>query len=157
MSKSVKSVGTCITCKKENTITHLHHIVPKSKGGTDESSNLIKLCLDCHGKVHDITFKGDEGVVKNGVKKTKAICKESSNWYIKNQTLVELFFHNLRTKDEILADYLTSACNLELLSPSDFYHFFGFTERYSQTSLKLTTGLKQKILSAWKEVANDSF
>ena len=153
MVKSLNSVGTCINCKKEDTMTHLHHIVPKSKGGSNKSHNLIRLCLDCHSKVHDITFKGDEGVVKNGVKETRAMCKEASDWYIKHQTLVELFFHSLRIKNETLADYLINACNLGLLSPSDFYHFFGFTERYSQTSLKLTLALKQEILSVWKEVA----
>lgn len=32
--------------------THLHHIIPKSKGGTDYKSNLIALCPNCHYLVH---------------------------------------------------------------------------------------------------------
>lgn len=32
---------------------HAHHIVPKSKGGTHQESNLITLCKDCHQAIHD--------------------------------------------------------------------------------------------------------
>lgn len=32
--------------------TQLHHIVYRSQGGKHEESNLITLCLDCHGIVH---------------------------------------------------------------------------------------------------------
>lgn len=31
----------------------MHHVIPKSKGG----KNVIPLCIDCHGKVHDITHR----------------------------------------------------------------------------------------------------
>lgn len=30
----------------------VHHIIPKSKGGTDDPSNLITLCQRCHAKKH---------------------------------------------------------------------------------------------------------
>jgi 5-methylcytosine-specific restriction endonuclease McrA len=30
----------------------VHHIVPKSRGGTNELSNLRTLCHDCHKKIH---------------------------------------------------------------------------------------------------------
>ncbi len=32
---------------------HLHHIVPRSKGGVDRPENLITLCSECHSKVHN--------------------------------------------------------------------------------------------------------
>ncbi|MCU4972048.1 HNH endonuclease [Halobacteria archaeon AArc-m2/3/4] len=38
---------------------HIHHITPKSEGGSDEMNNLIALCDDCHQKRHsnpDKTF-----------------------------------------------------------------------------------------------------
>lgn len=38
---------------------HVHHITPKSEGGSDEMDNLITLCEDCHNKRHsnpDKTF-----------------------------------------------------------------------------------------------------
>lgn len=31
---------------------HLHHIVYRSQGGTDDPSNLITLCFKCHDMVH---------------------------------------------------------------------------------------------------------
>jgi hypothetical protein len=45
---------TCQKCKKskEGTKLHVHHIVFKSKGGTDAPNNLITLCDGCHTKLH---------------------------------------------------------------------------------------------------------
>lgn len=39
---------TCQVCKKKNKILHTHHILYKSKGGTDRADNLITICSDCH-------------------------------------------------------------------------------------------------------------
>lgn len=39
---------TCQVCKKKNKILHTHHVVYKSKGGTDRADNLITVCSDCH-------------------------------------------------------------------------------------------------------------
>ena len=39
---------TCQVCKKKNKILQTHHIVYKSKGGTDRADNLITVCTDCH-------------------------------------------------------------------------------------------------------------
>jgi hypothetical protein len=39
---------TCQVCKKKGKILQTHHIVYKSKGGTDRPSNLITVCTDCH-------------------------------------------------------------------------------------------------------------
>jgi len=43
---------TCQVCKKKNKILHTHHIVYKSKGGTDRADNLITVCSDCHTSVN---------------------------------------------------------------------------------------------------------
>lgn len=39
---------TCQVCKKRNKILNTHHIIYKSKGGTDRADNLITVCADCH-------------------------------------------------------------------------------------------------------------
>lgn len=42
---------------------HVHHIVPKSKGGSDDPTNLITLCESCHQKRHsryEKTFDEEE-------------------------------------------------------------------------------------------------
>lgn len=39
---------TCQVCKKKGKILQTHHIIYKSKGGTDRADNLITVCIDCH-------------------------------------------------------------------------------------------------------------
>jgi len=41
---------TCVDCGKP--ATQVHHIVPLSKGGTNEQRNLKALCFRCHSKYH---------------------------------------------------------------------------------------------------------
>lgn len=45
---------TCRNCfiKNDSLALQVHHIVPVSNGGTDDLSNLILLCYDCHTSVH---------------------------------------------------------------------------------------------------------
>jgi len=48
---------TCQNCGRQggpygNIELHAHHIVPKSKGGTHDKSNLKTLCEDCHNAIH---------------------------------------------------------------------------------------------------------
>lgn len=45
----------CEICLAEGRVTlveEVHHIVPVSKGGTNEWSNLMSLCRSCHTKIH---------------------------------------------------------------------------------------------------------
>ena len=39
---------TCQVCKKINKILNTHHIIYKSKGGTNRVDNLITVCNECH-------------------------------------------------------------------------------------------------------------
>ena len=45
---------TCQICKGKSgdTVLKVHHILPRSKGGTDRPENLITLCRCCHEKLH---------------------------------------------------------------------------------------------------------
>ena len=60
--------GKCLMCK--NDIEHFHHIIPRSKGGSDTIQNLAGLCKKCHAKVHtDAEFQAKlkdkkEGLIK---------------------------------------------------------------------------------------------
>ena len=52
---ALKQNFKCPTCGQSlfnDEPLHLHHIIPKSKGGTDEIKNLIWLHLYCHHKTH---------------------------------------------------------------------------------------------------------
>jgi hypothetical protein len=44
--------GTCQLCKKREGKFQLHHITPRSQGGTDKPSNLALLHEACHEKLH---------------------------------------------------------------------------------------------------------
>ena len=45
---------TCQYCKgkKKDSRLHVHHIMYRSNGGSDDESNLITLCRTCHNNVH---------------------------------------------------------------------------------------------------------
>ena len=43
---------TCQHCKTKNGTLHIHHIIYRSNGGSDEEINLITLCESCHKKLH---------------------------------------------------------------------------------------------------------
>jgi hypothetical protein len=48
--------GKCQICGKEfikGAGAHIHHIIPRSKGGTDREANLALLHKTCHQKLHD--------------------------------------------------------------------------------------------------------
>ena len=60
--------GKCLMCK--NDITAFHHIIPKSKGGSDTIQNQAGLCQKCHAKVHtDPAFKTKLEKKKSGLLK----------------------------------------------------------------------------------------
>jgi hypothetical protein len=71
---------SCQKCKKKNVKLHVHHIVFRSKNGTDTPDNLITLCDKCHDKLHKWEFKingkrsktkhaTEIGIVKSQLKK----------------------------------------------------------------------------------------
>lgn len=43
----------CSDCGWDKGFCHVHHIIPKSAGGTDELENLIVLCPNCHQIRHN--------------------------------------------------------------------------------------------------------
>ena len=40
----------CVKCEESRSL-HVHHVIPRKLGGSDELSNLITLCAACH-KLH---------------------------------------------------------------------------------------------------------
>ena len=42
----------CQCCGKKNCRLEVHHLLPKSRGGSDKLANLITLCSDCHHLAH---------------------------------------------------------------------------------------------------------
>lgn len=42
----------CQNCKKKQGMLEVHHLLPKSQGGSDKLANLITLCRTCHKLAH---------------------------------------------------------------------------------------------------------
>ena len=48
----VRDNYTCQCCGKKNCRVEVHHLLPRSRGGSDKLANLITLCTDCHHLAH---------------------------------------------------------------------------------------------------------
>lgn len=48
----VRDNYSCQACRKKKCKLEVHHICPRSRGGSDEVDNLITLCHGCHQNVH---------------------------------------------------------------------------------------------------------
>lgn len=59
--------GKCLCCGKDG-IDHYHHIIPRSRGGSDRWYNRAGLCKKCHSKVH----KGEISLAATGERKRYA-------------------------------------------------------------------------------------
>lgn len=59
----------CFECGKPK--DDMHHVIPKSKGGT----KTIPLCSKCHGLVHDRNFVKHRKLMLEGIEKAKLLGK----------------------------------------------------------------------------------
>jgi len=60
---------TCPTCGLANFDFHRHHILPRSLGGLDRDSNIVKICKCCHGKIHNTKFISHSFLTKKALRK----------------------------------------------------------------------------------------
>lgn len=61
--------GRCLLCRKQD-IGHYHHIVPRSRRGSNTIQNIAGLCLKCHELVHKDTDAAQKlAAIKAGLKK----------------------------------------------------------------------------------------
>ena len=54
-----KNCELCLMHMDVSKATEVHHIVPISRGGTHEDSNLMALCHKCHAWIHLREQKGE--------------------------------------------------------------------------------------------------
>ena len=48
-----KFLNVCAICgAPESKGLHVHHIIPLSHGGTNDESNLMLVCKECHHRIH---------------------------------------------------------------------------------------------------------
>jgi len=58
LSRAVKERDgwRCVRCGASGVELHAHHIVPLSRGGSNDMSNLVTLCRACHEAEHGRSF-----------------------------------------------------------------------------------------------------
>ena len=77
--------GLCLCCKKHG-IEHFHHIIPRSKRGSDTLPNIAGLCKTCHEKVHT-----SEEAAKKLASKKAGLTKKYGGTSVLNQIIPKLF------------------------------------------------------------------
>ncbi len=62
---------TCTTCGKLDIALEAHNIVPRSLGGLDIPGNIVMICGECHGKIHNTRRSLDlSSLIKRGQSKS---------------------------------------------------------------------------------------
>jgi hypothetical protein len=92
----------CFNC--HNLADHMHHVVPKSKGGLQ----MVPLCHNCHAKVHDVERMQTSYLVKLGLMKAhkELYCYIFYRYFLMDFTIAEIV-SDLK-KDDLL-DYITDS------------------------------------------------
>ena len=63
----------CCICGVTNNLHH-HHIIPRSRGGTDDETNYLTLCGEHHGWIHSIrpnSWNNHPQLIKEGVARAR--------------------------------------------------------------------------------------
>jgi hypothetical protein len=107
----------CCGKKKDNRL-HVHHIVFRSKGGTNSPDNLITLCQTCHENLHTCENEEQESLKlqkKHRTNTTDAVQVSTITAYLKkNLIFEETFGYETKFKREMLglkkAHYVDAIC-----------------------------------------------
>ena len=61
----------CCACGCTDKSLEHHHLTPRSAGGSDDETNLITLCIDCHGAIHGMLRKDISKLTRDGLAKAR--------------------------------------------------------------------------------------
>jgi len=103
----------CQCCKTKKGTLNVHHIIYRSKGGSDEESNLITLCESCHTKLHQGKLKSFEEKL---IGKEKADLRYATQMSIVRSQLLKHYPEAIET-----FGYVTKANRQQLGLPKDHY------------------------------------
>lgn len=81
---------TCQICGAKHIRLEVHHIVYRSKGGTNDEDNLITLCETCHKKVH-------KGEINVSLKTKRLRLKEATHINIIRSQLLKVYPEAIET------------------------------------------------------------
>lgn len=138
----------CSICGDLSTLES-HHIIPISRGGLDDESNIIDVCSSCHGKIHDVSFSnGRGGLIKEGQEKNKYNIIVSKEYIKKNIYYVADFLSKLKESDEIKFNTIVYLIKNKTFNPFSLFSLVN----YGKTKLGIHTMYFDN-----KEVCNDYY
>lgn len=114
LSKIAKRMNmACCICGWNEAPIDIHHITPKSKGGTNDVSNLTPLCPNCHRKAHSNLL--DKSLIKSideiyGDEWKKYYYNSDNEW---KQPLKELPVKSCPICDKIIPRFHETFCSNE--------------------------------------------
>ena len=91
----IKTHPNCQYCGGDT--EHVHHLIPIAVGGDNRENNLIPLCLECHGKIHNKDFSNWKELQRIGIEKAKAAGKFKGR---KQLIVNETKYYELKNKYE---------------------------------------------------------
>lgn len=100
---------TCQICGKKHTRLEVHHIVYRSNGGTNDETNLITLCEECHADVHN-------GKIVINKKPRKMNLKYATHMSIIRSQLIKIYSDAIET-----LGFVTKTNREQLGLPKDHY------------------------------------
>jgi hypothetical protein len=64
----------CVACGNDNQDElHHHHLIARSQGGSDEETNLITFCVECHGRLHGVKWcNNHRDLIRSGHDRVRA-------------------------------------------------------------------------------------
>lgn len=104
---------TCQICGRKHVRLEVHHIIFRSQGGTDDESNLITLCEDCHSGIHDGTIVLNKKPKKMNLKYATHMSIIRSQLLKKYPDAIETFGFVTKANREnldLLKDHYIDAC-----------------------------------------------
>jgi hypothetical protein len=118
----VKCARRCCICRRFcPTKLQVHHIIPKSDGGTNEEENLIVICITCHVDVHSqvpfmrrFTYEELKGH-RDALIQMVAVGKLSDNEPDNTDQIIHRVIGNISTGGRLPEAGLLSAEAIELL------------------------------------------
>lgn len=121
----IQQKGKCLLCGKRK-IEYCHHIIPKSKGGSDTIGNRAGLCRECH--YGDKGVHKDEGAAKRLIKRKKGLRRKYHALSVINQImpylleqLMEILPISVTTGRETHA--IRKTCSLPVKEKDDGTHY----------------------------------
>jgi hypothetical protein len=129
----------CVACGEKEELHH-HHLLPRSKGGTDEEGNIITLCIECHGIMHDTSWSNNHAqLVREGIDKAK---QSGVKLGPKKKPLVEPIEKYLEGPDQPIAKAIFCLVYLENIQSEEVFQMtwgelVSFKDSYHRTTQKM--------------------